>query len=120
MSHFFSISYIEADYLESQENDPVRYHEAWQQLCRSDGVLVPGGFGMRGLEGKILAANWARTNSKPYLGVCLGLQCAVIEFARNVLKWEDADTTEVKPDSKHPVVIEMPEHNTGIVSNNLS
>ena len=51
-------------------------------LCETDGVLVPGGFGVRGVEGKMAAARWCRTNEKPYLGVCLGLQCAVIEFAR--------------------------------------
>ena len=57
----------------------------FSRLCSCDGVLVPGGFGERGVEGKISAAQWARMNGKPYLGVCLGLQCAVIEFARNVL-----------------------------------
>lgn len=71
---------------------------------------------MRGMEGKILAAKWARTTNKPYLGVCLGMQCAVIEFSRNVLKWKDANTTEANPSTEHPVVIEMPEHNPGIVS----
>ena len=75
------------------------------------GVLVPGGFGIRGVEGKIAAANWARTNDKPYLGICLGLQCAVIEFARNVLNMKDAHTTEIDPNTTNPVVIDMPEHN---------
>ena len=75
------------------------------------GVLVPGGFGTRGVEGKIAAAHWARTNDKPYLGICLGLQCAVIEFARNVLKMKDAHTTEIEPNTTNPVVIDMPEHN---------
>lgn len=59
------------------------------------GVLVPGGFGERGIEGMIAAIQWARENNKPFLGVCLGLQCAVIEFARNVLGWSDANSTEV-------------------------
>jgi len=69
------MQYIEADDLEPATNDthPVRYHEAWQQLCSCDGVLVPGGFGHRGIEGKILAAEWARTAKKPYLGTCLVL-----------------------------------------------
>ena len=58
------------------------------------GVLVPGGFGSRGIEGKIAAIEWARTKSKPFLGICLGLQCAVIEFARNVLKYESANSAE--------------------------
>lgn len=77
------------------------------------GVLVPGGFGQRGIEGKIRACQWARENKKPFLGICLGLQAAVIEFARNVLKMEDANSTEIAPDTTHPMVIDMPEHHTG-------
>lgn len=65
------MQYIEADDLEpaTKYTQPVKYHEAWQQLCNCDGVLVPGGFGTRGIEGKILAAEWARTAKKPYLGM---------------------------------------------------
>merc|ERR1711874_494192 len=59
------------------------------------------------------AARWCRTTGKPYLGVCLGLQCAVIEFARNVLHWADAHSTEMNPETTHPVVIDMPEHTQG-------
>jgi len=77
------------------------------------GVLVPGGFGNRGIEGKVLAIEWARKNQKPFLGVCLGLQCAAIEFARNVLGWSDANSTEVDPETTKPVVIDMPEHHGG-------
>ncbi len=58
------------------------------------GVLVPGGFGSRGIEGKIAAIEWARTKSKPFLGICLGLQCAVIEFARHVLQYKNANSSE--------------------------
>jgi CTP synthase (UTP-ammonia lyase) len=58
------------------------------------GVLVPGGFGIRGVEGKIKAIEWVRQNKKPFLGVCLGLQCAVIEFARNVIGLKDAHSSE--------------------------
>jgi CTP synthase (UTP-ammonia lyase) len=58
------------------------------------GVLVPGGFGSRGIEGKIAAIEWARTQSKPFLGICLGLQCAVIEFARHVLQYKNANSAE--------------------------
>ncbi|XP_070568114.1 CTP synthase 1-like [Ptychodera flava] len=114
-NHRLNLKYIEAADLEkcTQETDPVRYHEAWQQLCSSNGVLVPGGFGVRGTEGKVAAAHWARVNKKPYLGVCLGLQTAVIEFSRHVLGWEGAHSTEFEPDTKHPVIIEMPEHNPG-------
>ena len=69
-----------------------------------DAVLVPGGFGLRGVEGKILAVQYARENKIPYLGICLGMQVAVIEFARNVLGWTDANSTEFDKDSTHPVV----------------
>uniref|UniRef100_A0A4W4FWS6 CTP synthase n=1 Tax=Electrophorus electricus TaxID=8005 RepID=A0A4W4FWS6_ELEEL len=77
------------------------------------GILVPGGFGVRGTEGKMHAISWARKQKKPFLGVCLGMQLAVCEFARNVLGWADANSTEFDPESKHPVVIDMPEHNPG-------
>uniref|UniRef100_A0AAQ4QSI3 CTP synthase n=1 Tax=Gasterosteus aculeatus aculeatus TaxID=481459 RepID=A0AAQ4QSI3_GASAC len=83
--------------------EPVKYHEAWQKLCSADGILVPGGFGVRGTEGKIHAINWARKQKKPFLGVCLGMQLAVCEFARNTLGWADANSTEFDPESKHPV-----------------
>jgi CTP synthase len=73
------------------------------------GVLVPGGFGLRGVEGKIAAAGYARRKKLPYLGLCLGMQCAAIEFARNVCGLEDADTTENRPDCAHPVICLMAE-----------
>ncbi|CAF3635703.1 unnamed protein product [Adineta steineri] len=108
------ILFIHASDLEAntQKDDPVKYHEAWQQLCSAHGVLVPGGFGARGIEGKIAAIEWARTQSKPFLGICLGLQCAVIEFARHVLHYKDAHSAEFDK-CEHQVVIEMPEHNPG-------
>lgn len=65
------------------------------------------------MEGKILAAKWCRLNQKPFLGICLGLQAAVIEYARNVLGLKNAHSTEMEPETGIPVVIEMPEHNTG-------
>ena len=68
------------------------------------GILVPGGFGERGIEGKIKAAQYARENKVPYLGLCLGMQIATIEFARNVLKLEKAHSTEFDPDTPHPVI----------------
>jgi CTP synthase len=68
------------------------------------GILVPGGFGNRGIEGKILAARYARENGIPYLGLCLGMQIAVIEFARNVCGWKDANSTEFDARSPHPVI----------------
>ena len=95
--------------LESKENDSEMYEKSWADLRSADGILVPGGFGNRGIEGKILAANFARVNNVPYLGVCLGLQIAVIEFARNVLGLEGANSTEFDEDTPHPTVIFMPE-----------
>jgi CTP synthase (UTP-ammonia lyase) len=67
------------------------------------GVIVPGGFGSRGIEGKISAIEWARTQSKPFLGICLGLQCAIIEFARHVLQFKNANSAEFDK-SEHQVV----------------
>lgn len=76
------------------ENHP-EFSQNWEKLVQCDGVLIPGGFGNRGIEGKIRAAEFARTNRKPFLGICLGLQIAVIEFARNVASLPGANTTEV-------------------------
>lgn len=69
-----------------------------------DGVLVPGGFGERGIEGKIAAARYARENDLPFMGICMGLQCAVIEFARNVCGYEEANSLEFDRESMHPVI----------------
>ncbi|KAK6170094.1 hypothetical protein SNE40_018571 [Patella caerulea] len=114
-SHRLDLKCIEAADLEPSmvQEDAQRYHQAWKELVGANGILVPGGFGIRGTEGKILAVQWARTKNVPFLGVCLGLQCAVIEFGRNVLQWSDAHSTEFNPNTEHPVVIEMPEHNPG-------
>ena len=73
-------------------------------LDNVDGILVPGGFGERGIESKILAAGYARENKVPYLGICLGMQVAVIEFARNVAQLDAADSSEFNPDTPHPVI----------------
>ncbi len=73
-------------------------------LEEADAILVPGGFGERGLEGKLMAVRYARENGVPYLGICLGMQCAVIEYARNVLGFEDANSTEFNRDTKNPVI----------------
>lgn len=74
-----------------------------------DGILVPGGFGSRGIEGKIKAANYARTKNIPYLGICLGMQIAIIEFARNVLGLKDANSAEINPETPYPVIDILPE-----------
>ncbi len=75
------------------------------------GVLVPGGFGDRGIEGKILAIEYARTNGIPFFGICLGMQCAVVEYGRNVLKLKDANSTEIRPDTEYPVISLLEEQN---------
>jgi len=109
------LNFIDSENLQPrmQEDDPSRYYEAYQKLCSADGIIVPGGFGDRGVEGKISAINWARTHNKPFLGICLGMQLSVVEFCRNVLKWDGANSAEFNPETKYPVVISMPEHHTG-------
>ena len=99
-----NIDWIEASDLEDSNNN-----EAWDLLRHANGILVPGGFGDRGIEGKILAAQYARENNVPYLGICLGLQVAAIEFCRNVLGIKDATSTEFDADAANPAVIFMPE-----------
>ncbi len=74
-----------------------------------DGIIIPGGFGTRGTEGMILAAEYARTQKVPFLGICLGMQMAMVEFARNVIGFDDANSAEFDPDTKHPVIDLMPE-----------
>lgn len=74
-----------------------------------NGILVPGGFGERGIEGKIWAAKYARENNIPYFGICLGMQTAVVEFARNVLNLADASSTEMNPSTKNPIIDFMPD-----------
>jgi CTP synthase len=80
------------------EDDPQKH------LGTLDGILIPGGFGDRGTEGKIAAAEFARENGIPYFGLCLGMQIAVIEYARNVTKLKDANSTEFNPETAHPVI----------------
>ncbi len=82
----------------------IETYGAQQMLSNLSGIVVPGGFGTRGTEGKIMAANYARVNNIPYLGLCLGMQIAVIEFARNVIGWEDATSSEFDIKSKHYVI----------------
>ncbi|XP_038987137.1 CTP synthase-like isoform X2 [Phoenix dactylifera] len=88
---------------------PDAYNAAWNLLKGADGILVPGGFGDRGVQGKILAAKYARENNVPYLGICLGMQIAVIDFARSVMNLWDANSTEFDPDTRTPCVVFMPE-----------
>ncbi len=89
------IEYVDAESLTPQTAD---------QLARFDAILVPGGFGKRGIEGKIVAAQFAREQHVPYLGICLGMQVATIEYARHVAGMPDANSTEFEPDTAHPVI----------------
>ena len=84
-------------------------------LAEADGILVPGGFGTRGVAGKIAAIRWAREKKVPFLGICLGMQCTVIEFARDVLGWTDANSTEFDEATAHPV-IDLMEEQRGITA----
>jgi CTP synthase len=102
------IDWIEASHLEDGW-EASEHTNAWETLWQADGVLVPGGFGDRGIEGKILAAHHARTKQVPYLGICLGLQIATIEFCRNVLGMTGANSTEFEDNPEHAAVIFMPE-----------
>ena len=97
-----NIRWVASDLCESEEG-------AFSQLADVDGICIPGGFGVRGIEGKLGALKFARENKIPTLGLCLGLQCMVIEFARNVLGLQDASSTEFDPQAKHPVIATMAE-----------
>jgi len=88
---------------EELEGDPASYFQDVH------GILVPGGFGIRGIEGKIRAAQYARTQKVPYLGICLGMQIAVIEYARHVVGLDGANSTEFDPYAQHKVIDLMPE-----------
>lgn len=115
VNHKLKLSMVEAEDLEGemQNSDPTRFHAAWHSLCSAKGVIVPGGFGHRGTEGKMMAIRWCREKKIPLLGVCLGFQLAVIEFTRNVLGLSDAKSGESEAPSENVVVIDMPEHNKG-------
>ncbi len=97
---------VNIQWINSEEVTPETVDD---MLKNSDGILVPGGFGDRGIEGKILAAQYARENNIPYFGICLGMQIAVIEYARNVLGYQDAHSSELNPNTTHPVIDLMPE-----------
>jgi len=105
------IDWLEAEHLEPG-SDADAHDAAWAMLRGADGVLVPGGFGARGVEGKILAAEHARTNDVPYLGICLGLQVATIGFARSVLGLKGSTSTEFDEECPNPAVVFMPEIST--------
>lgn len=91
------------------DSEEVDEKNVAKMLGDVDGILVPGGFGQRGTEGMIVAANYARENKIPYLGICLGMQIALIEFSRNVLGLKGANSIELDPDTKDPVIALMPD-----------
>ena len=96
-----SIRWVDSEELEKSDCETM--------LSGIDGMIIPGGFGNRGTEGMILAAQYARENRIPYLGICLGMQMAMIEFARHVIGYTDANSSELAPDTAHPVIDLMPE-----------
>ena len=97
------IHWVNAEEIEADDTDIAKV------MAGVDGILVPGGFGNRGIEGKIKAIQYAREHKIPFFGICLGMQCAVIEFARHVCGMADANSSEFNPNSTHPVIDLMPE-----------
>ncbi|RME88086.1 MAG: CTP synthase, partial [Candidatus Hydrogenedentota bacterium] len=97
---------VEFEKIDSETITERNLHDVFQNV---HGILVPGGFGTRGIEGKLKAIQYARENKIPFFGICLGMQCAVIEFARNVLHWPDANSTEFDSETRHPVISLMEE-----------
>ena len=102
---YFHNTHIKIDWIDSETLTPDNYSET---LAHLDGILVPGGFGSRGIEGMILAAKYARENNIPYFGICLGMQIAVIEYARNVCSIADANSGEFDEQCGHKVIDFMP------------
>lgn len=99
---------VNIKWVDSETVTKDNVHELLEDV---NGILVPGGFGDRGIEGKIHAITYARTNKIPFLGLCLGMQLAIVEFARNVLSYNDAHSIELDPSTTHPVIALMPDQN---------
>ena len=97
---------VNLDYVDSEE---IERNGIGNGISQADGILIPGGFGQRGIEGKIEAIRYAREHGVPFFGICLGMQLAVAEYARNVAGLERAHSTEFDPDSPHPVIYLMKE-----------
>jgi CTP synthase len=100
---------LDLHYISSEDLERDR---GWDELKKVAGIVVPGGFGERGIEGKIKAARWARKNHVPYLGLCLGLQVLIVELARQALDSDEPNSMEFDPRSKHPVIDLMPDQRT--------
>ena len=97
------------DYVDSEK---ITEENASELLSECDAILIPGGFGVRGVSGKIAAVGYARTSKKPYLGICIGMQMAVVEFARHVVGMNSADSTEVNPETPYPIIALLSEWKT--------
>ncbi|KAK3683658.1 UTP-ammonia ligase [Podospora appendiculata] len=102
---------VDAEHLEHemQQKDPTKYHNAWKAVCDAHSILVPGGFGSRGIEGMIEVTKWARERKVPFLGICLGMQVAVMEYARNKLGHKHATSEEISATAEHRAIVFMPE-----------
>ncbi|KKY23305.1 putative ctp synthase [Diplodia seriata] len=106
-----NLIWVDAEHLEptTRQGDPAKFHKAWHEVCTASGILVPGGFGQRGTEGMMAAAKWAREAGTPYLGVCLGMQVAVIEYARDICGITGATSEEFDAKAEDRIIIFMPE-----------
>jgi CTP synthase len=91
------------------ESEDIEKNSVEETLKGIDGLIVPGGFGSRGTEGMISAIKYARENKIPFLGICLGMQMALVEYARNIVGWKDAHSSELNAETMHPVIDLMPE-----------
>lgn len=102
---------VDSEHLEEdmQKKDPRKFHHAWSTVTDAKGIIVPGGFGTRGVQGMIEVTKWARERKVPYLGICLGLQVQVMEYARNVMGLKDAISEEMSANAENKVIIFMPE-----------
>ena len=105
------VDWVDATALEpgTASTDKEAFANSWDTVRTAHGILVPGGFGDRGVEGKIAAIKYARESRTPFFGICLGMQCAVIEYSRNVLGMAGANSAEFNPSSPHKVIVFMPE-----------
>jgi len=108
------------EWLDSEDYDTRHkdYKTRQKELAAYDGIIVPGGFGMRGVEGKIQTVRYCREHKIPYLGLCYGMQMAVIEFARHMVHLKEANTVETEPKTKHPVIDIMPDQKALMEKNN--
>ncbi|XDG10493.1 hypothetical protein ABKA04_010108 [Annulohypoxylon sp. FPYF3050] len=116
-----NLAWIDAEHLEDAtlQSDPTTYHKAWSQLTIASGCICPGGFGGRGVPGMVKAAKWARECKIPYLGICLGMQVAVIEAAQNLCGYKNATSEEFDSQAEHRVIIFMPEGSKEIMGGTM-